>query len=84
MCVHEEASNIVEKALQEAITMMDGYDDGDILVEWALVAYVTNVSNEENSEVYPTMFSNGSMATHRAVGLFHAGIDMITGGGVKK
>lgn len=80
MCVHEKASDIIERAIEEACKISDGHEDGDILIEWALVAYVTNPNRPiENQEVYPVFYANGTMPTHRAVGLFQAGIDMTKG-----
>ena len=80
MCVHEDASNIIEEAINKACEISEGHEDGDILIEWALVAYITNPNRPvDTQEVYPVFYSNGNMPTHRAVGLFQAGIDMTKG-----
>lgn len=66
---HNEASNQIEKVLNEAIAEMEDYEDGDILVEWAVVCFVTN-PNQDKEDSYPMLFSNGTIPTYRARGLF--------------
>lgn len=62
------ASDIVEKALNEVIHLIEDHEDGDILIDWVVVAYVANADTEKTSG-YPMIFSDGNMPTYRARGL---------------
>lgn len=65
----KEASDIIEKALTEVISQEEDTEEGDMLVEWAVIAYVSNPASEKGS-AYPMYFSNGEIPTYRARGLF--------------
>lgn len=69
----KEASNVVEAALNKVLSEMPDYEEGDLLVEWVLIAYVANPDDEKNS-AYPMLFSNGEMPTYRARGLLQTGL----------
>lgn len=66
---NNKAFDMIEDALNEAIKTSADHDDGDFLVEWVAIAYVTNPDKEKGSG-YPMFFSNGDLATHRARGLY--------------
>lgn len=70
---NNEASDLVEAALNEALKTMEDHDDGDLLVEWVVVAYVSN-PNEEKLSGYPMIYSNGNIPTYRARGLLTTGL----------
>lgn len=70
-----EASNVIETALLQVIPENENWEEGDMLVEWALIAYVANPNTDDSS--YPMYFSNGSMATHHARGLLVTGLHML-------
>lgn len=70
---NNQASDIVEKALNEVIHLIEDHEDGDLLVDWVVVAYVTN-SDPEKTSGYPMIFSNGDMPTYRARGLLTTGL----------
>lgn len=73
---NNEASDLIEKALNEAIQTMEDHDDGDLVVEWVLVAYVSNPV-EEKGGGYPMLYSNGNLPDHRAKGLLTEGLDKL-------
>lgn len=66
-------SDLIEKAITEAIRTMEDAEDGDILVDWVVVAYVTNPDPEKLSG-YPMFFPNGDTPTYRARGLLTTGM----------
>ncbi len=47
---------------------VDDYEEGDVLVDWVLVAFAVN-HNDEKGHSYPTLFSNGDLPKYRARGL---------------
>jgi hypothetical protein len=71
---HKEMSDKVEKVLNEVIPSIEGHEEGDILVDWIVVAYVTNV-DDNNLSGYPTLYANGHMPTYRARGLLQTGLN---------
>jgi hypothetical protein len=68
-----EASDLIEMALKQAIQTNDGHEENDLIVEWALIAYVTNPDKDKGNG-YPMFFSQGDIPTHRAIGLFQKGL----------
>lgn len=64
----KQMSDKVEAALNRVLPHLDGHSDGDLLVEWVVVAYVANPDKEEGSG-YPMLYSNGTMPTYRVRGL---------------
>ena len=70
----KEASASIEVALLEAINNMEGHEDGDILVEWVAVCYVTNVNDDVEMSGYPILVSNDDMPTYRLRGLLHTAL----------
>lgn len=64
------ASDIVEEAIQKALPMMGDYKEGDILVDWVVVAYCANADNETGG-AYPMLYSTGSMPEYKALGLLN-------------
>jgi hypothetical protein len=68
LMANNHASDQIEAAINEAMKADEGHDDDDLLVEWVVVAYVTN-PDASKGEGYPILFSNGSMPTHTARGL---------------
>ncbi len=73
---NSKPSDIVEKALREAIGLMDDHEDGDILIDWMVITFVDNANNDEGN-AYPMLFSNGDMPTYRARGLLHTGLKFL-------
>jgi hypothetical protein len=63
-------SEAIEAAINAALPHLEGSDDRDILIDWVVIAYVTNPDPEEGSG-YPMMFSNGNMPSYRAIGLLN-------------
>ena len=72
MTTGRESSDSIEAALVEAIQHLDGHEDGDILVEWVAVCYVTNI--DEDMSGYPILVSNNDMPTYRLRGLLHTAL----------
>ena len=70
---NDKASDFIEEALNKVIQTAEDYDDGDILVDWAVICYVTNPDKEKGSG-YPMYFSNGDIPMYRARGLFTTGL----------
>lgn len=70
---NNEASDLIEVALNKALQHIEGHEDGDLLVEWVLVAYVAN-PDEEKGGGYPMLYSNGNIPTYRARGLLETGL----------
>jgi len=69
---YKETSDKIEAVLNSVLPELDDHRDGDILVDWVVVAYVTNPDEDEKS-AYPMLFSNGRMPTYRAMGLLRIG-----------
>lgn len=69
----KDASNKVESAINSVLPEMEDHAEGDLLVDWVLVAYVTNPDNE-NQSAYPMLWSNGEMPVYRAIGLLRVGL----------
>ena len=64
----KEASELIEAALSQAITSNEDHAEGDILVDWVVVAHVANPDKEKGG-AYPMFVSNGEMPMYRLVGL---------------
>ena len=71
-----EASNTVEQAIVSTMHMAKGYEEGDILLDWALVAYIANPDREKGGGIQ-TLYPNGEIPHYRARGLFHAGLESL-------
>lgn len=65
----KEISDIIETAIAEAMKHNEGYEEGDLLIDWVTVAYVAN-ADEDKGGAYPVFFANGSMPTYKIRGLF--------------
>ena len=76
----EEISAVIENALNEVLPEMSDYEEGDLLVDWAVITYVTN-PNEEKQSGYPMLFANGKMAHYRALGLLTVALEFLKGDG---
>jgi hypothetical protein len=76
MMANSKESDLVEAALNEAIKDLDGYKDGDLLVDWAVVCFVAGPDKEAGSG-YPMLFSNGDLPNYRAKGLLVQGLDIL-------
>lgn len=68
-----EASGEVEQVLNKVISELDGWEEGDMLVDWIVIAYTSNPDSEKQ-DAYPMLFANGDMATYRARGLLTTGM----------
>ena len=68
-----EASDKIEAALNEAIKTSEDHDDGDFLVDWVVICYVTNPEKEKGSGM-PMFLSNGDMPYYRLRGLLSSGL----------
>jgi uncharacterized protein involved in high-affinity Fe2+ transport len=69
----KEKSDVIEAAILSVMDSQDGWDEGDILVDWVVVAYAANPDREKGS-AYPMWFSNGTMPGYRARGLLLTGL----------
>lgn len=67
------ASDLIEEALNQAIRTNEDFEDGDVLVEWVVVAYTANPERDKGSG-YPMFYSNGEIPTYRARGLLTTGL----------
>lgn len=72
----KEISDKLEKVLNEVLPEIEGHSDGDFLIDWIVVAYVTNPDKEEGSG-YPMLYSNGDMPMYRARGLLSTGLNAL-------
>jgi hypothetical protein len=72
----KELSDKLEKVLNEVLPEVEGHSDGDLLIDWIVVAYVTNPDKEEESG-YPMLYSNGDMPMYRARGLLSTGLNAL-------
>lgn len=73
----------VEKVLQEVMFEMDDSEEGDLLIDWIVIAYVTNPDDEKDS-AYPMLYSNGEMPTYRARGLLETGLVLLLLHGIEE
>lgn len=73
---NNDPSDLVESALNKALTLMEGNEEGDILVEWVVVAFVHRLDNSK-PHAYPMLFSNGEIPTHSAIGLLETGLNIL-------
>ena len=64
----KERSDLIEKAIRDAMVDSDDFEEGDILIDWVVVGYATN-PDKEKASVYPMFMSNGDIPTYRVVGL---------------
>jgi hypothetical protein len=64
----EEASDMIEATLNQVIQSNEGHEDGDMIVDWVMVAYVTN-PDEYKTSGYPMFVSNNDMPSYRVRGL---------------
>ena len=69
----KEASNLIEATLTEAVQHIEDHEDGDLLLDWVVVAFVANPDKEKRSG-YPMFFPNGEMPDYRARGLLHTAL----------
>jgi hypothetical protein len=69
----KEVSDKVEAVLNAHLSEMEDHAEGDILVDWVMVAYVTNPDSERQS-AYPLLWSNGEIPVYRAIGLLRVGL----------
>ena len=72
----KEASDVIETALNSVLSENEEWEDGDILIEWAVIAYVDNPQSEKGT-AYPMFFSNGEIPGYRARGLFLTGLEYL-------
>lgn len=63
-----EASNKIEAALNEVIKEHEDARNGDVLMDWILIAQISNPDPEAGTG-YPMFVANNDMAIHRVVGL---------------
>jgi hypothetical protein len=70
---NNQASDKIEAAINEGLKSNEGHVEGDLLIEWVVIAYVTNPDQEEGSG-YPMFFSNGDIPTYRARGLLETAL----------
>lgn len=66
-------SDAIEAAINSALPNLDDHKEGDMLLDWIVVAYVANADPEAGSG-YPMLFSNGNMPSYRAIGLLTMGM----------
>lgn len=70
-----DISNRIEKVLLEVLPEMEDHEEGDVLVEWMTICYVSN-PDSENSYAYPLIYSNGVMPNHTVRGLLHTALKL--------
>lgn len=78
----QRAQDNLQKAMSEHVEAFksDPTDNG-ILVDWACVAQLTRFNEEGGRDsAYHLIFSGGEMEEHRAKGIWHHGIDLLTFG----
>lgn len=68
-----EASELIEAALTEALKTNEDYEEGDILVEWAVIGFAANAEKDKGNS-YPIFYSNNDIPHYRARGLFLTGL----------
>lgn len=78
----KEASDIIEEALNKAVSKLDGYQEGDFIGDWIVVGYSSNPDTEKGG-AYPMLFSNGNMPDYRAKGLLSTAMLYLDAGLVK-
>lgn len=69
-------ADLIEEGIMKAFKSSGDYDQGDMLVDWIVVAYTENPDIEKGG-AYPMLFSNGSMAHYKAVGLLTNALEML-------
>jgi len=63
-----EAYEQLEEAIKRVIRERGALEDGEMLVEFAIICEVQDFTDPETN-AYVTIYPNGYLATHRAVGL---------------
>lgn len=66
----KEESNKIEQAIVESFENDEDCREGDILVEWVMIAFATN-PDESLGDGYLIRYSNGHIPVYRARGLLH-------------
>lgn len=72
----KEASNLIEAALNQSLQSNEDYEEGDLLMDWVVVAYTAN-PDEEKGGSYPVFYPNGTIPTYRARGLLRTALTML-------
>jgi hypothetical protein len=72
----KEMSDKIEETIRSVLPEAADYEEGDFLVDWVLVTYVSN-PDEEKASGYPMLVSNGELAYYRVLGLLNIGIDKL-------
>lgn len=68
-------TDLIEEAFEKALNIkFDEYVEGDMLVEWVIVGFVSNLEATTNG--YPVLVSNGNMPSHHLRGLLHTALKM--------
>lgn len=73
---NDEQSDAIEEAIKKALPSIEGHKDGDMLIDWVLVAYVDNPDDSQMG-AYPMFYSNGEMPNYHAVGLLTVGLSCL-------
>jgi len=70
---NDVTSDKIEAVLNEMLPTLEDYEEGDILIEWAVICYVSNPDSEKQSG-YPMLFSNNDIPSHHARGLYRTAL----------
>ena len=73
---NNEVSDHIEEALGEVMHLLEDHEEGDMIIEWVLIAHLTNPEGEKGSQ-YPVLVSNGLIPTHRLKGLLVHTLDKL-------
>lgn len=73
---NEEVSRVIEDAFSKVMPEIEGYEEGDLLIDWVLIAAVTN-PNDDSGYAYPMFFMNGEAPAYRTLGLFATGTKLL-------
>lgn len=74
---NDKTSDVIEAAINSVLDQDDDYEEGDMVIEWVAIAYVTNPSKNDGTSAYPMWYSNGTMPTHTARGLYLTGLKFL-------
>lgn len=76
-------SEAIEKAVNEVLHLHDDHEEGDMLIDWVFLGYVTN-ADEEKRSANLRFVSNNNIPNYRLMGLLEYGVtdlknDMLVG-----
>jgi hypothetical protein len=69
----QEASAIIEEALNRVLTSNEDHDENDLLIDWVVIGFCDN-SDPDKGYSYPMFFSNGEIPKYRSRGLLNTAL----------